>query len=97
MTTTYTHTNLSFNRNAYMVSARGTRVYYALTYGQIEGMPSYAPSGSYNIEKLTATMWVVTAKLGGTMRATQPETVRRVGTFRTLAIAQKAAQDDYAR
>lgn len=90
---TYTHTNLSFNRNAYMVSARGTRVYYALTYGQIEGMPSYAPSGSYNIEKLSATMWVVTAKLGRT-RAT--ETITRVGNFRTFAIAQKAAQDDYA-
>lgn len=85
---------LSFHRNLYTVSPRGTRVYFALTYGQIAGLPDYAPTGAYNIEKLSATMWVVTAKVGAKV---SEQTVRRVGNFNTLAAAQKAAQDDHAR
>ena len=92
--TTTTRLPLTFHRNAYTVSPRGTKVYYALTYGQIAGLPDYAPTGSYNIEKLSATMWVVTAKVGATVST---QTIRRVGTFRTLAAAQKVAQDDHAR
>lgn len=93
---TTTATKLTFHRNAYTVSPRGTKVYFALTYGQIEGMPDYAPSGSYQIEKLSATMWVVITQVGTTAEARR-ESTRRIGIFKTLSQAQTAAQNDNAR
>ena len=85
---------LSFSRTAYTISPRGTRVYYALSYLPVEGVSSCTPTGSYNIERLAANMWVVTSKFGMT---TSEQAIQRVGTFGTMATAKKCAQEDYTR
>lgn len=90
--------NLDFHRDAYTVSPRGTRVYYALSYLPPEGRDydGYSPTGAYHIERLGASMWVVTARSGMT-NTEQLANIRHLGSFKTHTVAKQIANNDYHR
>lgn len=77
---------LAFHRSS------GASEYYALSYTGAANM--YDPTGGYSVRKGTDG-WVLTARSGRTSREVADAPARPLGTFRTLAEAKHAAQDDY--
>jgi hypothetical protein len=91
---------LEWHRRAYTINPDGNKVFYALSYVPNEKSQSWLPTGTYEIEKFSPTVWTLTHKAfgfadDGSFDHSKDSELRRIGTFRRLAEAQAAGDFDY--